>query len=435
MDAANIVFVVIYVLEILMKIVVLGLYRAQHSFFRGTWNKVDAAVAVSQILELIVPGIGTELRGARTIRLLVRVPSVRVVCEILIKVLPQVIKVLLVNSIALIVFGVIGVTSFKGQLHHCNDPAINFKEDCVGVFNEVIGNLTNALHTEERARDWKNNRINFDNFAHSFFALIELATGEGWRGLMYKVIDATGTDSVPRVNAHPERAIFFVIFLMLGHFVLAGILLGTLVNSFFASHHHASKLLTVHQRNWMRLQQILSQYDLEWRAKVPLRTEWNGLKHLCYKINASNRFDVFIYVTILVNAGMLASSYFQMSDTHSRILHVANIIFIVIFIVEAFIRWAALGLQGYMRDAWYRFDLFCVVLSIVGLFLAVNTTVVRVARVIRGVRLLRKARRLKQLITTLQRCIPALLNVSLLLLYIFFNWGLVGVSVCTHPPP
>eukprot|EP01061_Rhynchopus_euleeides_P008237 TRINITY_DN17297_c2_g1_i2.p1 TRINITY_DN17297_c2_g1~~TRINITY_DN17297_c2_g1_i2.p1 ORF type:complete len:841 (+),score=281.89 TRINITY_DN17297_c2_g1_i2:142-2523(+) len=426
---ANIVFVTIYLTEMAVKIIVLGLFRAPCSYFRGTWNRVDAVVALSQVLELVYDGVGTQLRGARTIRLLVRLPEVRIVCEILIRVLPKLVKVLTVHLLVLFIFGVIGVTAFKGQLYYCTDSTVMLEADCVGTYMQAVGNMTSESHAVPAQREWKNNRVNFDNLLRAFFALIELSSGEGWRELMYRVVDAQGVGKGPSKNAHPERALYFITFLILGHFILAGVLLGVMVHSFFASQQHQSRFLTVKQRNWLRMQRLVSRYDLQWRASRPLKNEWKGLKLLCFKLNQDKRFDVFVYSAIVVNSVFLATTYYGMTDTHVKVLHIANIVFITIYILEALVRWAALGFKGYIRDPWNRFDLFCITLSVIGLFLALNTTIVRIARVIRGIRLLRKAKRLNQLIYTLHRCLPALLNVSLLLLYIFFNWGIVGVSL------
>ena len=431
LDTMNVIFVVIYLAEMVAKVIVLGLWKAPHAYFRGTWNKVDAVVALSQILELTNIGVGNQLRGARTIRLLVRWPELRVVCEMLIKVLPDIFKVFLVYGLVWVIFGVIGVATFKGQLHYCTDRDTISKVDCAGPFFSPEAHLTDNLHPPVASeRQWHNSRVNFDNIFASFMLLLELSSGEGWRELMFKTVDATGVDVGPQRNENPHRALYFVVYMLIGHFMLAGLLVGTLANGFFASEHNQSRFLTVKQRNWVRMQRIISRYDLEWRARMPMMNEWNGIKLLCYKMNKDARFDAFIYIAIFVNCCFLATTYDSMSDSHSRVLHVANIIFIVIFILEALVRFAALGFQGYMRDPWNRFDLLCITLSVVGLILAVNTTVARVARGVRGVRLLRKANKLKQIILTLHRCLPALLNVSLLLLYIFFNWGLVGVSVC-----
>eukprot|EP01064_Diplonema_japonicum_P028458 TRINITY_DN4368_c0_g1_i1.p1 TRINITY_DN4368_c0_g1~~TRINITY_DN4368_c0_g1_i1.p1 ORF type:complete len:1860 (+),score=391.75 TRINITY_DN4368_c0_g1_i1:249-5828(+) len=428
LNTANIIFVVLYLSEMVAKIIALGLYKAPNAYFKSTWNKVDAVVAVAQIIELTKLGVGTQLRGARTIRLLVRLSEVRVVCEMLLKVLPDVLKVGLVYVLVWVIFSVIGVSVFKGHLQGCNDVTALYEADCVGVYQKQVGDMFSATATQTTAREWSTYRLSFDNIWETVLTLLELASLEGWSDLMWRVIDA-GSEKGPVRNANPWRSLYFVSYIIIAHFYLVALFVGTLVNAFHDSQHKESALMTVKQRMWSRMRRLITTYDLEWRPKVPMKHEWNGVRIKCYLINENQKFDIIIYTLIGLNCIMLATTAYQMSPRQENILHIANIIFIIIFIIEALIRWAALGFKGYMRDPWNRFDLFCITMSVAGLILSLNTTVLRVARVIRGLRLLRKADRLKQLVDTLYRSLPALLNVSLLLLYIFFNWGIVGVSM------
>eukprot|EP01063_Lacrimia_lanifica_P041551 TRINITY_DN9728_c0_g2_i1.p2 TRINITY_DN9728_c0_g2~~TRINITY_DN9728_c0_g2_i1.p2 ORF type:complete len:495 (+),score=152.64 TRINITY_DN9728_c0_g2_i1:452-1936(+) len=90
-----------------------------------------------------------------------------------------------------------------------------------------------------------------------------------------------------------------------------------------------------------------------------------------------------------------------------------------------------LGLVGYLREAWNRFDCVCVMAALLGIFFDTGASAgaFRLLRVFRAFRLLKKARGLNLLFHTMIRSLPSLGNILLLLLYIFFNWGVVGVGL------
>ena len=289
--------------------------------------------------------------------------------------------------------------------------------------------MSDILATELRPRLWERYRVSFDNIGEAILTLLELQSTEGWSEIMWRVVDAGGYDEGPIKNAHPYRVLFFIVFLIVGHFGMVGLFVGTLVNSFFATKHKESALLTSGQRNWVRLQKLARKYDLEWRPAAPLPQEWNGVKLKCFNLHNNYKFDFFIYSAIIINCLLLATYYYKLEEGHSDFLHTANIIFVVLFIIEALVRITALGYVGYFRDPWSRFDFFCIATSVAGLVLQLNTTIIRVARVVRGIRLLRKAHRLKRIIKTLVLSFPAFLNIALLLFYLFFNFGVVGVSM------
>eukprot|EP01060_Flectonema_neradi_P018380 TRINITY_DN251_c8_g1_i2.p1 TRINITY_DN251_c8_g1~~TRINITY_DN251_c8_g1_i2.p1 ORF type:complete len:1907 (+),score=283.84 TRINITY_DN251_c8_g1_i2:95-5815(+) len=429
LEIGNLVFVIIFLSEMISKIIVLGLFKAPRAYLREFWNIIDAAVAIAQLLEIAHSAVGTQFRAMRTIRLLVRFPSIRVVCTVLLKVLPSVLKVTVVGILLWVIFGIIGVSSFKGRMYECSDPTVIYKADCVGTYDAVVGNMSDPSATVVQPRVWGRYRVTFDNIGQAVLTLLEVQSTEGWSSIMWRVVDAGGPDEGPTKNAHPYRVLFFIVFLLIGHFGMVSLFVGTLVNSFFATKHKESALLTASQRNWVRLQKLTKLYDLEWKPTAPLPQEWNGVKLKCFNLHNNPTFDMVIYISIILNCLLLATSYYEMSDGHVSFLFTANIIFVILFILEALIRITALGYVGYFRDPWNRFDFFCIAMSVAGLVLQLNTTIIRVARVVRGIRLLRKAHRLKRIIRTLILSFPAFFNVALLLLYLFFNFGVVGVSM------
>eukprot|EP00755_Sulcionema_specki_P015465 Sspe_Gene.59469::Locus_32653_Transcript_1_1_Confidence_1.000_Length_6391::g.59469::m.59469 len=427
LDIGNMVFVVIFILELVAKVIVLGLYRAPSSYFRSRWNRIDAVVVVAQILELTPIGIGRELRGARTIRLLVRSPEIKVVCELLLKVLPEIFRVCGVCFAVWLAFGVVGVRYFKGQFNECNDLSVVRREDCVGTYLVPTFNATSTVMVPQERR-WVGYRVNFDNIGMAFLALFELAVLEGWETIMWRAVDADRENVGPVTNANPVRCLYFILFVLVGHYFCVNLFVGMLVNGFHSYKEKESALLTAKQRNWVRMQKLVSRFSLGWRP-LPPSSDWGKWRRRCYIIVEHPWFDKGILLLIALNCVVLATAHYNQSERHAFALTVLNYIFVGIFGLEAVLKWVAWTFSSYLKDPWNRYDFVCITVSVIGVVLQINTTIFRIARVARAMRFLKRADRLRVLFQTLVRSIPSLANVGLLLLYIFFNWGIVGVSM------
>eukprot|EP00662_Eupelagonemidae_sp_cell21_P037647 gene37647-65995_t len=152
---------------------------------------------------------------------------------------------------------------------------------------------------------------------------------------MWDTIDASGVGVGPRHNRNPLRSLYFVTF-------------------------RESALLTMKQRNWARVQRIVGRCKLRYRPKEPT-VSWTGLgiRTKCFRLTQDPRFDPAIMAVILVNCAFLASMHWRQSEEHTHALYWAGIAFTCIFAVEAIMKWAALGGNGYFRDKWNRFDFLC----------------------------------------------------------------------------
>ena len=93
---------------------------------------------------------------------------------------------------------------------------------------------------------------------------------------------------------------------------------------------------------------------------------------------------------------------------------------------------AALGVRDYVRDSWNIFDGLLVVGSLVlQPFDNLTSTLlmVRVFRICRLFRIIKRARGLRMLFKTLVLSLPALANISMLLLLIFFVFAVLGIKL------
>ena len=122
------------------------------------------------------------LRALRPLRTISIFKGLKVVVNSLIGSIPAVINVLLVCIVFWLVFSIMGVQFFAGRFYKCvysNETRVSF--EIVKSRNECISkNFT-----------WMNSRINFDNVANSYLALLQVATFKGWTDIMADASDVS----------------------------------------------------------------------------------------------------------------------------------------------------------------------------------------------------------------------------------------------------
>lgn len=137
---------IIFTLELVIKVVVQGFYWTDKSYMKDPWNNLDFVIVffscVTWILEAVSTGDVGFLKGFRALRALrpLKVVSknegVKTVVVSLLESVPALINVLLIVVLFLLVFGILGIQLFKGQLGACNDSsdAVANKTQCIGEF-------------------------------------------------------------------------------------------------------------------------------------------------------------------------------------------------------------------------------------------------------------------------------------------------------------
>ncbi len=140
-------------------------------------------------------------------------------------------------------------------------------------------------------------------------------------------------------------------------------------------------------------------------------------------------FEYFI-LSVIVMAGVVVGleTSPDLVARFSTGLHVINQTVLWIFVVEAALKLIAEGKQPwrYFQSPWNIFDFSIVVVC----FLPVGATyiaVLRLARVLRVIRLITVVPRLQLLVSGLLKSIPSMFYVTILLSILFYAYGVMGV--------
>lgn len=140
-------FTGVFTIEMILKVIDLGIILHPGSYLREFWNIMDAVVVicagVSMGFELSGKSAGQNLSTIKSLRVLrvlrplktiKRVPKLKAVFDCVVNSLKNVINILIVYILFQFIFAVIAVQLFNGKFFYCSDESKRTKEDCQYVF-------------------------------------------------------------------------------------------------------------------------------------------------------------------------------------------------------------------------------------------------------------------------------------------------------------
>ena len=161
----------------------------------------------------------------------------------------------------------------------------------------------------------------------------------------------------------------------------------------------------------------------------------------CKSIVKSKFFQRLIIITILL-AGIVVGmqTYKEFAIENAFILDTLDRIILAIFIIEAIIKILAEGNrpQNYFKNPWNVFDFIivaaCLLEPIIN-FGAGFLPVLRLARILRVLRLVSAIPKLQLLVSCLLRSLPSMFYVSILLFILFYVYGTMAVFLYSENDP
>ena len=280
LEAADWCFTVLFTLEMLMKLTAFGVWLEERdgTYLRDAWNVMDGAIVLVGILGKALSGTNISwvralrtMRVLRPLRVISRVPELRVVVDALLRSLPGLGNVLLVALLFWLIFGILGMQLFMGAFSRCSDESVATKALCVdGWVNATLDvawdsvsqtcagwaemvastqELTDDALTDDAPtsdatcvgsyassvfveRTWDSGASNFDSIFDAMLTLFEMSTTEGWTAVMYDGVDARSPELAPRRDHNPAVAFFFVIFMILANFFILNLFVGIILDNF-----------------------------------------------------------------------------------------------------------------------------------------------------------------------------------------------------------
>lgn len=165
------------------------------------------------------------------------------------------------------------------------------------------------------------------------------------------------------------------------------------------------------------------------------------MKDNCRKIADSKIFQKLILLTILV-AGLVVGiqTYKDFAGRHANVLTFLDGLILGIFVLEALIKIGAEGNKPlhYFKNPWNAFDFFIVTACLLGPILPLDSSflpVLRLARILRVLRLITTVPKLQVLVSCLLKSLPSMFYVSVLLGLLFYVYGTMAVFLYGENDP
>ncbi|NXN49405.1 CAC1I protein, partial [Rynchops niger] len=437
LTVSNYIFTAIFVAEMTLKVVSLGLYFGDQAYLRSSWNILDGFLVFVSLIDIVVSvasaggakilGVLRVLRLLRTLRplrVISRAPGLKLVVETLISSLKPIGNIVLICCAFFIIFGILGVQLFKGKFYHC-----------LGV---DIRNITNRSDCVAANYKWVHHKYNFDNLGQALMSLFVLASKDGWVNIMYNGLDAVAVDQQPVTNNNPWMLLYFISFLLIVSFFVLNMFVGVVVENFHKCRQH-QEAEEARRREEKRLRRL--EKKRRKAQRLPYYATYCPIRLLIHSVCTSHYLDIFITFIICLNVVTMSLEHYNQPVSLETALKYCNYLFTTVFVLEAVLKLVAFGLRRFFKDRWNQLDLAIVLLSVMGITLEeieinaalpINPTIIRIMRVLRIARvlkLLKMATGMRALLDTVVQALPQVGNLGLLFMLLFFIYAALGVEL------
>uniref|UniRef100_A0A182JYL6 Sodium channel protein n=1 Tax=Anopheles christyi TaxID=43041 RepID=A0A182JYL6_9DIPT len=169
--------------------------------------------------------------------------------------------------------------------------------------------------------------------------------------------------------------------------------------------------------------------------KTEFGQRWYRFRQFILQYVDTPAFEWFVLVLIFASSITLCFEDIHLDKNKDlkRILYWTNLVFCLIFIIEMFLKWIALGFTKYFSSFWTILDFVIVFVSVFSLLIEENENlkVLRSLRTLRALRPLRAISRwqgMRIVVNALMYAIPSIFNVLLVCLVFWLIFSIMGVQ-------
>ncbi|XP_037834582.1 voltage-dependent T-type calcium channel subunit alpha-1I isoform X3 [Kryptolebias marmoratus] len=432
---SNYIFTAIFVGEMTLKVVSMGLYVGEQAYLRSSWNVLDGFLVFVSLIDIVVSMAGGAkilgvlrvlrlLRTLRPLRVISRAPGLKLVVETLITSLKPIGNIVLICCAFFIIFGILGVQLFKGKFFYCLGPDVK--------------NITNKSDCLLATYKWVHHKYNFDNLGQALMSLFVLASKDGWVNIMYHGLDAVGVDQQPVTNNNPWMLLYFISFLLIVSFFVLNMFVGVVVENFHKCRQH-QEVEEAKRREEKRQRRM--EKKRRKAQKLPYYSSYGNMRLMIHTLCTNHYLDLIITFIICINVITMSLEHYNQPHSLDLALKYCNYFFTSMFVLEAVLKLIAFGFRRFFKDRWNQLDLAIVLLSVMGITLEeieisaalpINPTIIRIMRVLRIARvlkLLKMATGMRALLDTVVQALPQVGNLGLLFMLLFFIYAALGVEL------
>ncbi|XP_023242929.1 voltage-dependent calcium channel type D subunit alpha-1-like [Centruroides sculpturatus] len=426
------VFLVIFTIECIMKIIAYGFMLHSGAYLRNGWNFLDFIIVVIGIISTALSTFMKEgfdvkalraFRVLRPLKLVSGVPSLQVVLNSILRAMVPLLHIGLLVIFVIIIYAIIGLELFSGKMHQtCYNNftgliALEEPHPCGGGYH------CNASLAEVCRTYWEGPNYgitNFDNFGLAMLTVFQCVTNEGWTNVLYNINDAVG-------NEWPW--IYFISLIIIGSFFVLNLVLGVL--SLSSETEGGDKI----EGETISIDNGKSPSCWSLKRKVISRQN-RRLRRICRKAVKSQAFYWIVIILVFMNTLTLASEHYGQPLWLDHFQEVANMFFVILFALEMILKLYSLGFQGYFVSLFNRFDCFVVISSILESVLTytdimppLGVSVLRCVRLLRIFKVTKYWASLRNLVASLINSMRSIASLLLLLFLFIVIFALLGMQV------
>ncbi|XP_072756807.1 ca[2+]-channel protein alpha[[1]] subunit D isoform X3 [Anoplolepis gracilipes] len=483
------VFLVIFTVECVMKIIAYGFVAHPGAYLRNGWNLLDFTIVVIGMISTVLMMLMKEgfdikalraFRVLRPLRLVSGIPSLQVVLNSILRAMVPLLHIALLVLFVIIIYAIIGLELFFGKMHktcrhNLTDEIMDGPIPCdTGDSGFQCSRVGPDYYCSKQFWEGPNYGItNFDNFGLAMLTVFQCVTLEGWTDVLYNIEDAMGSS---------WQWIYFISMVILGAFFVMNLILGVLSGEFSKEREKAKARGDFHKlREKQQIEDDLRGYldwitqaeDIEpetdepkqdgktkqqneiestdqlegdeegiqqesvWKKKKRNLERVNRrMRRACRKAVKSQVFYWLIIVLVFLNTGVLATEHYNQPPWLDDFQEITNMFFIVLFSMEMMLKMYSLGFQGYFVSLFNRFDCFVVIGSITEMILTntrvmppLGISVLRCVRLLRVFKVTKYWRSLSNLVASLLNSIQSIASLLLLLFLFIVIFALLGMQV------
>ncbi|XP_036142401.1 voltage-dependent calcium channel type A subunit alpha-1 isoform X6 [Monomorium pharaonis] len=441
LDCFDYAFTGVFTVEMILKIIDLGVILHPGSYLREFWNIMDAVVVICAMVSFTFDMIGSSagqdlstikslrvLRVLRPLKTIKRVPKLKAVFDCVVNSLKNVINILIVYILFQFIFAVIAVQLFNGKFFHCTDESKYTETDCNGeyfVFEE------GKMIPVPKQREWKSQSFHYDNVMVAMLTLFAVQTGEGWPQILQNSMAATYENKGPIQNFRIEMSIFYIVYFIVFPFFFVNIFVALIIITFQEQGEAELQDGEIDKNQKSCIDFTIQARPLE--RYMP--KERNSVKYKIWRIVVSTPFEYFIMILIVLNTLLLMMKYHEAPPVLLDFLTIVNLVVTLLFLIECILKLVAFGCKNFFKDAWNTFDFITVIGSIVDALVIefgenfINVGFLRLFRAARLIKLLRQGYTIRILLWTFVQSFKALPYVCLLIAMLFFIYAIIGMQV------
>ena len=428
---------VLFILEAALKISLLGfLFNGKESYLRTVWNQLDFFIVCISITTFVnLEGFGVLkvlriVRVLRPLRLIHKQPGLRISIQSLLNATPRIINLLIICLFVLGIFAILGINFYKGLYYQCKMTNIPIS------YQDRVYDYWDCL---DYGGEWVNADNNFDNFVNAIKTQFIIMCREGWLTIYFQALNLPSSHyQMPQPNSAPISIIYFMGSICVSSLFILNMFVGIVISTF----QQEKEKVSHHSHLTKKESEYIDTCTLCYKTKpIPNRFHDGanvvGIKDKTYHIVVSKKFEVFIFVCIVINSVILMLHWYNQSPALMSRIETVNQILSLMFTIEFLLKIVAFG-QKYFLSWWNVLDFSIVVVSWLDFMILVasegegeglnsSVQVIRTFRVARILKLVRRFKELQRILNTFLEAIPALFNVGGLLFLFQFLYGIMGV--------